>query len=58
MDIRDAFTHPMRVFELDEGLIMLIGAGAIGEPLEIGAVQSPTGPVIVHAMKAREKFLR
>jgi hypothetical protein len=57
-DIRHAFAHPIRVFELDEGLVMLIGASAAAAPLEIGVVEATTGPVIVHAMPAREKFLR
>jgi hypothetical protein len=57
-DIRHAYAHPIRVFELDEGLVMLIGANPAAALYEIGLVHGDTGPVIVHAMRAREKFLR
>ncbi len=53
-----AYSNPIRVFELDEGLTMLIGSGVSGDLHEIGVVQAATGAVIVHAMPAREKFLR
>ncbi len=57
-DIRHAFTNPVRVFELDDGLVMLIGANTAAVLLEIGVVEATTGSVVVHAMSAREKFLR
>jgi hypothetical protein len=57
-DIRHAFAHPTQVFELDEGLVMLIGATVSAALLEIGVVEGTDGLVIVHAMHAREKFLR
>jgi len=56
-DIRHAFANPVRVFELDDGFVMLIGANAAAVLLEIGAVEATTGLVVVHAMRAREKFL-
>ena len=37
---------------------MLIGGGVTGALLEVGLVQAADGAVIVHAMPAREKFLR
>jgi hypothetical protein len=37
---------------------MLIGANAAAVLHEIGVVEATTGPVVVHAMRAREKFLR
>lgn len=57
-DIRHAYAHPIRVFDFDEGFTMVIGAnrGAIG--YEIGVVAGVLAPVVVHAMKARDKFLR
>lgn len=57
-DIRHAYADPIRVFELDDGFLMLIGPNAAGLFLEIGVVEGSTSPVVVHAMQAREKFLR
>lgn len=57
-DIRHAFANPVRVFELDDGFVMLIGADIAAVLLEIGVVEAATGSVVVHAMRAREKFLR
>jgi hypothetical protein len=37
---------------------MMIGANAAAIILEVGYVHSETAVVIVHAMPAREKFLR
>ena len=48
----------MRVFELDEGFTMVIGANQAAIIYEIGVVEGATAVVIVHAMRAREKFLR
>jgi hypothetical protein len=41
-------------------MTMLIGADAAGRLLEVGVVESRDEPglVIVHAMPARQKFLR
>jgi hypothetical protein len=52
-----AHRHPVRVFDLD-GLTMLIGADETGRPLEVGVVVGEGVEFIVHAMPAREKFLR
>lgn len=56
--ILHAFDHPLRVEELDEGLTMLVGPDHAGNLYEIGVVDSEKGPVIVHAMPARAKYLR
>lgn len=56
--ILHAFNNPMRAEDLDEGLTMLVGPDHAGNPLEIGVVDSDDGPVIVHAMPARPKYLR
>jgi len=53
-----AYANPIRVFELDEGLTMLVGGGVSGALHEIGVVEAATGVVIVHAMPARERFVR
>ena len=57
-DMLHAYGHPIRAFELDEGMTMLVGGSASGALLEIGVVEGTDGSVIVHAMPAREKFLR
>ena len=57
-DILHAYRHPIRVFELDEGFTMVIGANQAAIIFEIGLVDGVEAPVIVHAMRAREKFLR
>lgn len=57
-DMLHAYHHPIRVFELPEGFTMIIGANHAAIILEVGVVEGDSAPVIVHAMKAREKFLR
>lgn len=57
-DIRHAYAHPIRVFELDEGFTMIIGANRAAIIYEVGVVDGVAAPVVVHAMKARERFLR
>lgn len=56
--ILHAFNNPIRSEELDEGLVMLIGPDHAGNLMEIGVATSDAGPVIVHAMPARPKYLR
>ena len=53
-----AYANPIRVFDLDEGFTMIIGANHAAVIFEIGIVGEVTVPVIVHAMRARDKFLR
>jgi hypothetical protein len=53
-----AFNNPLRAESLDEDLTMLVGADHAGNLYEIGVVSSDEGPVIVHAMPARSKYLR
>lgn len=57
-DIRQAYAHPIRVFELDEGFTMIIGANQAAIIYEIGVVDGVAASVVVHAMRARDKFLR
>lgn len=57
-DILHAYRNPIRVFELDEGFTMVIGANHAAIIFEIGVVDGTEAPVVVHAMRAREKFLR
>jgi len=53
-----AYRNPIRLFELDEGLTMIISANRTAMVFEVGVVQGVAAPVIIHAMRAREKFLR
>jgi hypothetical protein len=46
------------VWEQDDDMTMLIGADRAGKFLEVGIVDSDQGPVIVHCMPARPKYLR
>ncbi len=57
-DMTHAFDHPMFVEDLDEGFTMFVGPGRAGRLLEVGVVDSEDGPVIVHAMPARAKYVR
>jgi hypothetical protein len=57
-DIRHAYAHPIRVFELDEGFTMIIGPNQATIIYEVGVVDGVQAAVVVHAMKARDKFLR
>lgn len=52
-----AFNNPIRVEDIDEGLTMLVGPDSAGNLYEIGVVSADEGPVIVHAMEARAKYL-
>ncbi len=56
--ILHAFNNPVRVEDLEEGLVMLVGPDHAGNLFEIGAVASEEGPVIVHAMPARPQYRR
>lgn len=57
-DMLHAWRQPVDAWELDEGLTMLIGPDRAARLLEVGVADSQDGPVIVHAMTARPKFLR
>jgi hypothetical protein len=54
-DIVHAYNNAIRVYEMDDGFVMLIGPDRAASLLEIGVVD---GPRVVHAMPARERFLR
>jgi len=57
-DILHGYNQPIWIEELDEGMLMFIGPDRTGRLLEIGVVVGSDGPVIVHAMEARPKYLR
>jgi hypothetical protein len=56
-DMLHAFRNPIRVFQLDD-LVMLIGGDESGRMLEVGVAAAEGIEFIVHVMPAREKFLR
>lgn len=57
-DMLHAYANPIRVFDLDDGFTMVIGANRAAIVFEVGVVDGTFSPVIVHAMKARDKFVR
>lgn len=57
-DIIHCFENPILVEDLDDDLVMLVGPDRTGRLLEVGVVVGNDGPVIVHAMEARTKYLR
>jgi|GEM_PF-796823 len=57
-DILQAYANPIRVFGLDEGFTMVIGPNLAAIIYEIGVVDGVSAAVTVHAMRARETFLR
>lgn len=56
-DMLHAYRNPIRVFALHD-LTMLIGADHTGRLLEVGVAVGDGVEFIVHAMPARERFLR
>lgn len=51
------YRDPVRVFEFDDRT-MIIGADPAGPMLEVGVATAEGVNFMVHAMTAREKFLR
>lgn len=56
-DMLHAWRNVMWVHAMEDDLQMWIGPAQTAQILEIGIVEGDEGPVIVHAMNAREKFL-
>jgi hypothetical protein len=56
-DMLHAYRNPIRLFALDD-LTMLIGPDLTSRLLEIGVVVGGGIEFIVHAMPARDRFLR
>ena len=57
MDARHALRQSIRVWEVEEGMLMHIGPSTTGVLLEVGVVADDDGWRIVHAMVARAKSL-
>lgn len=58
IDILHAYRNPVRIWDLGDGFTMIIGPTRAAIFLEVGYVQGEQKQVVVHAMLAREKFLR
>lgn len=56
-DILHAYRNPIRIFELDENLYMIIGANQAAIILEVGVSIDSNRQIIIHAMNARSRFL-
>jgi len=55
--MRHALRNPIRVDYRDEGFTMFVGPRPDGILLEIGVADSAQGPIIIHADRARPKYL-
>jgi hypothetical protein len=56
--ILHAFNNPILVEDLDDRMTMFIGPDQAGNLYEVGVVSTDEGPIAVHAMKARPKYMR
>lgn len=57
-DILHAYRNPLRIWDLGDGFTMMIGPNRAALILEVGYVDGDVAMVIVHAMPARDKYLR
>jgi hypothetical protein len=58
-DMIHAVLHHWRAFSTeDDAVTMFVGPSLFGDPLEIGVVDDDDGVAIIHAMRARNKFLK
>lgn len=57
-DILHAYRNPVRVWDLGDGFTMMVGPNRAAIFLEVGFVEGDVAVVVIHAMSAREKFLR
>ena len=57
-EILHAYRNPLRAWDLGDGFMMIVGPTRAAILLEVGYLEGGQEHVIVHAMRAREKFLR
>lgn len=57
-EILHAYRNPVRIWDLGDGFTMIVGPNQAAIFLEVGYVDGDQAHVIVHAMQARDKFLR
>ena len=53
-----ALAHSLRAFNVGQGMTMVIGPSPTGVLLEVGVVEWHGDLAVVHAMPARQRFLR
>ncbi|SEE26840.1 hypothetical protein [Ruania alba] len=58
VDMLHALEFNVRHYVLDDGMTMFIGPSTSGLLLEIGVIEWYENVAIVHAMPARDQFLR
>jgi hypothetical protein len=58
VDSLHAWAFAVDTYDLGEGLVMYIGPDRAGNLLEVGVVDWHDELAIVHAMRARPRFLR
>ncbi len=58
-DMLHAIRNHWRAFETDDPAVtMFVGPATTAEPLEVGVVDDDGGVAVIHAMPARQKFLK
>ena len=57
-EIPHAYRNPVRIWDLGDGFTMIVAPNQSAIFREVGYVDGDQAHVIVHALKAREKFLR
>ena len=58
LDALHAWAFAIDAYNVDEGMVMYIGPDQAGNLLEVGVVEWHDELAIVHAMRARPRFLR
>ncbi len=53
-----AYHNPVRIWDLGDGFTLIVGPNQAAIFLEVGYVEGEHVPVVIHAMRARKKFLR
>ena len=56
-DMLHAIRNAIATEDIDDGFTMFIGPARNASLVEVGVVDSDDGPVIVHAMVARRRYL-
>ena len=56
-DMMHAFRNAIAVFDLEE-LLMSIGPSTTGQLIEVGTISDIDLSYVIHAMSARQKFLK
>jgi len=57
-DVLQRLPQPHPGLDLGDGFTMMLGPNAAAIILEVGYVEGDTAVVIVHAMRARKRFLQ